>query len=96
MTKEQVLEIVYRAIELGVNPRSLPSLRSQFRGIHLSCCDNDDVTDGVPYIESQGFNVYLVDGRNHCLTLTEDLGRATGLLLATANGEDESDVALAS
>ena len=29
-----------------------------------------------------GLNVYLVDGRNHCLKLTETLEAATGLVLA--------------
>ena len=35
-----------------------------------------------PRLEGTGFNLYLVDGRQHCLRLTSDLQVATGIVLA--------------
>jgi hypothetical protein len=32
--------------------------------------------------EAEGFNLYLVDGRAHCMRFTTDLAAATGLVLA--------------
>ncbi len=35
-----------------------------------------------PYQAGDAFNLYLVDGREHCLKLTGDPEAATGILLA--------------
>ncbi|MBV8384651.1 MAG: hypothetical protein JOZ63_18855, partial [Planctomycetaceae bacterium] len=35
-----------------------------------------------PILRFLRMNVYLVDGRGHCLTLSESLDEATGLVLA--------------
>jgi hypothetical protein len=43
---------------------------------------DDDIGSHQPYQSHHGFNVYLVDGREHCLKFTKDLEHATGLVLA--------------
>ena len=40
-------------------------------------------------LESKAFNVYLIDGREHCLCLTNDFDVATGIVLAEVIEDDE-------
>jgi hypothetical protein len=87
MTHEQVIAVAQGALHAVVNARTLARLRAQFPGMHLSHCNDDDVINSAPYLQSPGLNVYLVDGREHCLELTQELDAATGLLLAEVNEE---------
>ena len=89
MTREQVVAVAQRALQAGVSENMLTGLRAQFRGMHLSYCNDDDVINASPYLQSPGLNIYLVDGREHCMTLTQDLEAATGLLIAEVNDEEE-------
>lgn len=75
----QVAEIVRRA---GLNEQTLAALRETFGDIHFTSCLDDDVSNIEPAHRDAGFNLYLVDGREHCLTLTCDIQAATGFLLA--------------
>lgn len=76
---EQVAEIVRRA---GLNDTTLNALREHFTDLHFSRCLEDELGAVEPFREEDGFNLYLVDGRDHCLRLTTDPETATGLLLA--------------
>jgi hypothetical protein len=89
MTEQQVASVAQRALQVGVTDHTLASLRAQFRGMHLTFCNDDDVMNAVPFLTSPGLNIYLVDGREHCMSLTRDLEAATGLLLAEVSDEEE-------
>jgi hypothetical protein len=82
MTREQIEGVASVALHAGLNNQTLGRLRALAPGIHLTLCRDDDVHGAAPALQYPGLNVYLVDGRDHCLTLTEDLGAATGLVLA--------------
>jgi len=43
---------------------------------------DDDLPNNVPVIERKDFNLYLIDGREHCLCLTNDYEAATGIVVA--------------
>jgi hypothetical protein len=43
---------------------------------------DDDLPNNTPVIEHEGFNLYLIDGREHCLCLTNDYEVATGIVVA--------------
>jgi len=43
---------------------------------------DDDLPNNVPVIEKAAFNLYLIDGREHCLCLTNDYDVATGIVVA--------------
>lgn len=43
---------------------------------------DDDLPNNVPVIENAAFNLYLIDGREHCLCLTNDYDVATGIVVA--------------
>jgi hypothetical protein len=42
----------------------------------------DDIPNHEPMLECGNFNLYLVDGREHCLCLTRDHEHATGIVIA--------------
>ena len=43
---------------------------------------DDDLPNNTPIIEHKDFNIYLIDGREHCLCLTSDYDVATGIVIA--------------
>jgi hypothetical protein len=53
-----------------------------YPGVYFTHCLDDDINDIEPVLRGAGFNLYLVDGRQHCLRLTKDLQAATGVVLA--------------
>jgi len=61
---------------------NLSVLRQQYQGIHFTYCMDDDLPNNTPVIERKDFNLYLVDGREHCLCLTNDYDVATGIVVA--------------
>jgi hypothetical protein len=42
----------------------------------------DDIPNYEPMLECDGFNMYLVDGREHCLCLTRNYEHASGIVIA--------------
>jgi hypothetical protein len=59
------------------------ALRADYPEVHFTACSDDDVLDPVKtVVERPGLRIYLVDGSDHCLSLTSDPQGATGLLLA--------------
>lgn len=73
----------------GLDEATVSALRAAHPGVHFTYCADDDVVTAKPVAARPGFNVYLVDGRDHCLRLTGDYDSATGLVLAYRD-EDET------
>jgi len=83
MLNAETIEAIATELErCGLSEQSLAVLRSSHPKIHFTYCMDDDVGFQTPYASRPGFNVYLVDGREHCLKFTGDIGHATGLVLA--------------
>jgi hypothetical protein len=82
ITKEQVNEIAAKIETLGVDETTVSALRLQYQPIHFTYCMDDDLPNNVPVIENAAFNLYLIDGREHCLCLTTDYDVATGIVVA--------------
>ncbi|AWP24433.1 hypothetical protein C4901_14770 [Acidiferrobacter sp. SPIII_3] len=61
---------------------SLPALRRDFPGLAFVRCDALDMAGSRPFRVTPTTDVYLMDGRDHCVSLTPDLGAATGVLIA--------------
>ncbi len=57
-------------------------LRQRYPEIHFTYCMDDDVIAATPLREAERFNLYLIDSRNHCLSFTQDLDVATGVVVA--------------
>lgn len=58
------------------------NLRSEYPGIHFTYCMEDDLPNHEPMLEDENFNLYLVDGREHCLCLTRNYEHASGIVIA--------------
>lgn len=81
--------IAAEALALGATEATVQRLREQWPALHFSYCMDDDVSSSaVPVRELPGMNLYLVDGREHCLCLTGNAEVATGLVLAEVDDDD--------
>ncbi|TVQ84421.1 MAG: hypothetical protein EA400_17450 [Chromatiaceae bacterium] len=84
-----VLAIIGRA---GLSTESVAALRDAFPALHFTYCHDDDIGTGIaPVRTADGFNLYLVDGRDHCIRFTSDLANATGLVLAEVELDAPAD-----
>jgi len=89
LTAKQIQDIAKRVGELTPDESSLTVLREAYPGIHFTWCMDDDVgVQTPPYAEYYGFNLYLIDGREHCLKFTQSLEYATGLVIAEVIADD--------
>jgi hypothetical protein len=79
---EQVNAIVEKLETLGLDETTITALRQQYHPIHFTYCMDDDLPNNTPIVENQTFNLYLIDGREHCLCLTNDYEVATGIVVA--------------
>lgn len=67
----------------------IAELRTEFAPLHFTYCSDDDVGGSVsPVLEHDRFNLYLIDGREHCLKLSSDTETATGLVVAEIMADD--------
>jgi hypothetical protein len=91
MISQQQLDQISELVTSGsvLESGSVEPLRSEFPGIHFTYCMDDDVFAGLPVMEQEGFNLYLVDSRSHCLSLTQDKEIATGIVVAEVEPEDD-------
>ena len=83
---DQVTQIVEQA---GLNDQTVDALREAFTDMHLTYCMDDDIDVREPVRCADGFNLYLVDGRGHCMQFTADVTAATGIVLAEVDENDE-------
>jgi hypothetical protein len=82
ISSEQVQKIASVIRNESLNESLVAMLRSENPGIHFTYCMEDDIPNNEPVLESEGFNLYLVDGREHCLCLTNSYEHATGIVIA--------------
>ena len=73
----------------GLDEGTVQHLRAAWPGMHFSYCMDDEICGVEPVRELDGVNLYLVDGREHCLTLTSRAETATGLVLAEVEPDDD-------
>jgi len=82
ITTEQVNAIAAKIETLGVDETIISALRKQYQPVHFTYCMDDDLPNNTPIIRHKDFNLYLIDGREHCLCLTNDYEAATGIVVA--------------
>jgi hypothetical protein len=82
ITTEQLNEIATELVTSGLTDETASVLRQQYQTIHFTFCMDDDLPNNTPVSEHLGFNLYLIDGREHCLCLTSDQQVATGVVVA--------------
>ncbi len=79
---ELLKSIATRITELPLNETLVGEVRREYPGIHFTYCMEDDIPNHEPLLTFPGFNLYLVDGREHCLCLTRNYEHATGIVIA--------------
>jgi hypothetical protein len=79
---ELATEIADRVVQTGLGEVVVAELRQAYPAVHFTYCMDDDVQGPEPFLSRPGLNLYLVDGREHCLKLTGHPEAATGLVLA--------------
>lgn len=80
---EEAISKIERALGLAnADFQAVAGLRGHLPGLSLTRCDLADLGVETPFREYPRFNVYLVDGSDHCWRITADPARATGLVLA--------------
>lgn len=82
ISSEQVQRIASVLRTQALNETVVSALRSEYPGIHFTYCMEDDIPNNEPVLEGESFNIYLVDGREHCLCLTNNYDNATGIVIA--------------
>jgi hypothetical protein len=65
----------------GVDAGVFAQLRGRFPHLSWTRCDASDVTES-PFRAYSRFDVHLVDRSDHCVQITADPARATGIVLA--------------
>jgi hypothetical protein len=87
ITLEQINVLATKIETLGVDESTVSTLRQQYPNIHFTYCMDDDLPNNKPVIEHKDFNLYLIDGREHCLCMTNDFNVATGVVVAETYSE---------
>ncbi len=89
IARETLTHIANAAAEFQfMDDRMLDCLRGKWPGLHFTLCGDEDVPARLsPALERSGFNLYLVNGSEHCLTLTNDPEVAIGVVLAWMDEE---------
>jgi hypothetical protein len=87
ISSEQINQVANTAGASVLSQETVDTLRSSFPDIHFTYCMDDDVVSANPVYESDQFNLYLIDSSNHCLSFTQDLELATGIVVAELEEE---------
>jgi Family of unknown function (DUF6129) len=82
LSLEQVQRVADHIGKQPLNETLVSGIRSDFPGIHFTYCMDDDIPEREPVLSHAAFNLYLIDGREHCLCFTNNLEHATGIVIA--------------
>jgi hypothetical protein len=82
ISPEQLQQIAATIQTKPLSEAMVSDLRNEYQGIHFTYCMEDDIPNHEPVLETQKFNLYLVDGRDHCLRFTTVYENATGVVIA--------------
>lgn len=86
---ETLEHIASAAASLGtLDEAALSSLKQTWPDLRFTFCNDDDMPARMsPALRREKFNLYLVSGSEHCLSLTDDPLQAIGVVLAEVDAE---------
>lgn len=61
---------------------TVSNLRRIAPSLSATRCDRTDIQDETPFRSYESCDLFLLDGRDHCVKITSDPSVATGLVLA--------------
>jgi Family of unknown function (DUF6129) len=86
---ETLDQIASVAASLGeLNDQAMASLKQAWPDLRFTFCNDDDMPARLPpALKREAFNLYLINGGEHCLSLTDDPLHAIGVVLASVDKE---------
>jgi hypothetical protein len=86
---ETLDQIASVAASLGeLNDQAMASLKQTWPDLRFTFCNDDDMPARLPpALKRDAFNLYLINGSEHCLSLTDDPLHAIGVVLASVDEE---------
>lgn len=70
----------------AMNDEAMAQLKSRWPDLRFTFCNDDDMPARMPpVLEGESFNLYLVSGSEHCLSLTNDPLQAIGVVVASVD-----------
>ncbi len=78
---EELAEIDSMLSAPNAGAQTFENLRQRFRHLAWTRCDASDLVE-EPFRTYAAFDLHLLDGVNHCVQITADPERATGIVLA--------------
>jgi hypothetical protein len=90
VTPDTLEQIASTAASIGaLNEAALDSLKQTWPDLRFTFCNDDDMPARLsPALQSGSINVYLVGGGEHCLSLTQDMDQAIGVVLVQVDEEE--------
>lgn len=82
ISEEDIQSVINLVTNQGLSEELVTQLRTQFEKYHFTYCIDDDMDAYTPAIERDGFNIYFVNSKDHCSTLTRDPASASGFVLS--------------
>jgi len=83
-TLDKIASAAAASGELG--EETLLALKKAWPDLRFTLCNDDDMPARLPAaVRGEGFNLYLVGGSEHCLSLTDDPLQAIGVVLASVD-----------
>lgn len=90
ITSELVDDVVSKVEASYLGEAVMGELRDAYPDIRFTYCMNEDITaNAKPAKECDGFNIYFVDAREHCMCLTNDYDIASGIVLAEVFDDED-------
>jgi hypothetical protein len=88
LSADTLQQIAAAASGTVLNDATLESLKKNWPELRFTFCNDDDMPARLPpSLRSGNINVYLVGGGEHCLSLTQDMDQAIGVVLAQVDEE---------
>jgi hypothetical protein len=81
---EELMEIERALSAPDVDARVVAGMRQRFPHLSWTRCDASDVTE-TPFRSYGRFDIHLVDRTDHCVQITSDPMRASGIVVAARN-----------
>ena len=78
---DELMEIDRMLSAPDVDARVVAEMRRRFPHLSWTKCDASDVTE-IPFRSYGRFDIQLVDRTDHCVQITADLLRASGIVVA--------------
>jgi hypothetical protein len=85
MISPETLELIANAAaqQGNLSEATLVTLKKSWPELRFTLCNDDDMPARLPpALKREKFNLYLVNGSEHCLSLTDDPLQAIGVVLA--------------